>query len=508
MTGSAALVGSGLRVELRKLLDGLPRHAESTITTLEEGAPVRRSFARLAEDTRARVAELSAWGVRPGMRVGLVAENSYHWLVQDLALIELRAISVPLPEADPSTTSPEAADSFGLNLVLVSKRHAPPDLGARPEVALIDAPSPPGRAARGVPQPARDDDHSLVLGSGTSGTRKGMVISRRGVEAIIEDFAGCFGHQPGDSILVFMPLWSLQQRLFFYGALAFGMDLHVVEAPNVFAAVRDLQPTVLVAPPMFYETIEARDLASLFGARTRVLIVGMAKSRASTLAYFQAKGLPLFEVYALTETGLVAANVPAAQRSGSAGRPVPGARVRIAEDGELLVAKPHFQASGYFRDSDGKPRLWENNTFWPTGDVGHLDADGFLYVDGRKDSTIVMPSGQKVQPEEIEAALAATAPVRRAVLLRPADSAFLSAVFEAEPTAELPARLATAIEAVNRRQPPWARIARFHLAAEPFSPQNGLLTPNFKLNRPAIAAAFAAEPGHDVDALVAQAPAS
>lgn len=494
------------RVELRALRASLPSHAERIVTTHENGEFVRRSFATLAEDTAAAIATLQTWGVQPGMRVGIIAENSYRWLVFDLALLELRCISAPFPETDVTAADDSLFDKHELNLLLVSSRYAPDDLADRPRVARMDGENPPGRQASSalpVRFPARDDDHSYVMGSGTSGSRKGMIASRRGVEAIIEDFAEGFGTEPSDSILVFMPLWSLQQRLFYYGALAFGLDLHVVEAPQVFQAVRGLQPSILVAPPVFYETLQEQNLTALFGPRTRVLITGMAKSRPATLEYFREKGLPLYEVYALTETGMVSMNIPGAQKIGATGKPVPGTEVRIAEDGEIWVRKPYFQIRGYFSGVPGAPREWPNGELWPTGDIGHFDDEGFLYVDGRKDDIIVTSSGQKIQPEAIEGELGNSPLVRRAVLLKDPENPYLVAVIDSDQRAEpdTPARLARLIAGINDTLQDWARIERFSIAPEPFSPQNGMLTPNFKLNRSRVAAAFAAQLGYAVDEL-------
>jgi long-subunit acyl-CoA synthetase (AMP-forming) len=483
------------RVELQKLLGSLPQNRERTITTHEGGQFVRRTFETLAQDTAAAIEALRACGIRSGMRVGIISENSYRWLVCDLALIELRCISVPMPETDVSAADESLFEKNELNLLLVSSRYAPPDLVGLPRIMCMDGDNPPGRNADpAMPErfAMRDGDHSYVVGSGTSGNRKGMIVWRRGAEAIIEEFGAAFGTQAGDSILIFMPLWAWQQRLFYYGALAFGMDLYVVDSPMVFHAVRDLQPTIIIGPPVFYETIQRQNLCRLFGPRTRVLITGMAKARRDTLEYFREAGLPLFEVYALTETGLVSANVPAANRLGSAGSPVPGSEVRIADDGEILVKKPHFQTRGYFREVPRGPMGWASGDWFPTGDVGHFDADGFLYVDGRKDDTITNASGQKIQPAVIESELENSPLVRKAVVFQDSDHPYLIAVIDSDKRGEpdLAGGLQALIDAVNGKLPAWFQIERFIVAPEPFTPQNGFLTPNFKVSRARVAQAF------------------
>jgi long-chain acyl-CoA synthetase len=485
----------GIRVELRRLWASLPANGERTITTHEDGEFIRRSFATLANDTAAAIERLEIAGIRGGMRVGIISENSYWWLVYDLALIELRAVSVPMPETDAKASDESLFDANELNLLLVSSRYAPPDLDARPHVMRMDGDNPPGReavramTARHV---MRDDDHAYAVGSGTTGGRKGMIVSRRGVEAIIEEFGEAFGTPPGDSILIFMPLWAHQQRLFFYGALAFDMDLIVVDSAMVFHAVRDLQPTVIVGPPVFYETFQRQNLCRWFSPRTRVLITGMAKTRLSTLQYFRELKLPLYEVYALTETGMVSANAPSADRLGSAGKPIPGTEVRIADDGEIIVRKPHFQTRAYFRGVSGGALEWNSGDWFATGDVGHFDSDGFLYVDGRKDDIITNAAGQKIQPAVIEADLENSPYVRKAVVLQDADHPYLFTVIDSDRRGEpdLDGHLQLLIDGVNTKLPAWFRIERFVVSPEPFTPQNGLLTPNLKIARPRIAQAF------------------
>lgn len=492
-----------LRVELQKLYASLPEMRERVITTHEGGQFVRRSFETLANDTGAAIEILRATGLRAGMRAGVISENSYWWLVYDLALIELRVIGVPLPDTDVSSSDASLFETNELNLLLVSTRFKPADFDSRPDVLLIDVENPPDRRARTtmpVRYPARDGDHAYAFGSGTTGGRKGMVVWRRGVEAIIEEFGEAFGTQPGDSILIFMPLWAHQQRLFFYGAIAFNMDLHVVDAAMVFHAVRDLQPSIIIGPPVFYETFQRQNLCRWFGPKTRVLVTGMAKSRRTTLEYYRELGLPLYEVYAMTETGIVGANTPENQRLGSVGKPPPDTEVRIADDGEILVKKPHFQTRAYFRGaSPDVPQEWASSDWFYTGDVGHFDEDGFLYVDGRKDDTIINGQGQKLLPAVIEADLENTPLVRKAVVLQDADHSYLMAVIDSDQRGEddLEPQLQALIDSVNEKLPSWFRIERFVVSPEPFTPQNGFLTANLKVARPKIAQAFAKAPEKD-----------
>jgi long-subunit acyl-CoA synthetase (AMP-forming) len=138
----------------------------------------------------------------------------------------------------------------------------------------------------------------------------------------------------------------------------------------------------------------------------------------------RAQGLPAFQGYGLTECGsVVAVNRPGADRPGSCGRPLPGVEVTIAEDGEIVVRSPSVM-DGYL-GSPAKPAEWR------TGDLGALDADGYLSVRGRKDSLIVRPSGRNLSPEWLETMLAAEPRIARAAVTQAADGGLFAVL---EPT--------------------------------------------------------------------------
>ena len=159
--------------------------------------------------------------------------------------------------------------------------------------------------------------------------------------------------------------------------------------------------------------------------------------------------------------------------------------MRIAEDGEIFVKKPHFQTRAYFRGGPDGALEWNSGDWFATGDVGHFDSDGFLYVDGRKDDTITNMAGQKIQPAVIEADLENSPYVRKAVVLQDGDHPYLFAVIDSDQRddPDLDGHLQALIDSVNTKLPAWFRIERFVVSPEPFTPQNGLLTPNFKIAR-------------------------
>jgi long-chain acyl-CoA synthetase len=515
-------------IDLRRLVAGRSSGGRGEIVTYERGKVVRRDRATLRRDVEAARAQLASWGVEPGRRVGIRAPNSYRWLVWDLALIEQRAISVPFTE-DFAGEAPRAlCERYGLSLLLAGARD--PDASF---VAALDgdnagvAPFPPALERAREPDP--DFDHpGLIFSSGSAGGTKGMVLSRRGIEASIDAFARVMGPRGDDRLLLFLPMSNFQQRLMYYAALWYGVELIITEPPRLFHALKDLAPTILIAPPTLYEAIETRvsnlpagkralagalgavagalpgaagrglaravfrDIHAVFGPRMRLMVTGMAPIKRSTLRLFRRMRLPLFETYGLVECGSVALNVPGAHRLGSVGRPLPGVRIELADDGEIFVAKDHLVTARYFECADGEQeRTYVGPNRIATGDIGRVDRDGYLHLIGRKKEIIVTPGGEKVHPEAVEAELDACADVGKAVVFGTDGSAVLSAVVALRRADDDGARrrVQAHVEALNQRRSsmPIGRIVFTDVA---FTRDNGLLRPNLKLDRKNIVARF------------------
>jgi long-subunit acyl-CoA synthetase (AMP-forming) len=185
-------------------------------------------------------------------------------------------------------------------------------------------------------------------------------------------------------------------------------------------------------------------------------------------------------------------NLPGADRPGSVGRVLPHARVRLADDGELLVGGALF--AGYLGDAEAPP-LW-----WPTGDLGRIDDEGYVHVLGRKKHVLITAFGRNVSPEWVETALRGEPAVAQAVVFgdgEPALSAVLWPLHGAEPDAALEA----AVDAANQTLPDYARVRRWVRARAEFSALTGMATANGRPQRAAIWQCHA-------DALAAHEPGS
>jgi long-subunit acyl-CoA synthetase (AMP-forming) len=185
----------------------------------------------------------------------------------------------------------------------------------------------------------------------------------------------------------------------------------------------------------------------------------------------------VYEGYGLTEcASVVSLNRPAGRRIGSVGRALPHAGVRIAADGEIHVSGGAI--CGYLGDEHGAPPEIA------TGDLGRIDADGFLHLGGRRKSVFITSFGRNVSPEWVEAELVRERPIAQAALFgegRPWNVAVLV------PTPGVgPDQIQNAVERVNADLPDYARVGAWLRADEPFTPANGLLTMNGRNRREAI----------------------
>ncbi len=362
-------------MELRRLIADLPRKT-GTAYVFRRGQTTTHPYMQLAGEVARARRQLADWGVRPGMRVGIYAPNSCEWLVHDLALIELGAISVAFTDDFAGQVNEELLARHDVALLLTAKVHARLFPQKPAHVAFMDAENGEIRALDRMPPPESDtaDQHSLVFSSGSAGGLKGLLISRKGVEETLPPIIEAIGMAPGDRLMLFLPMSNFQQRNMCYAALWYDFDIIITDHVNLFDAMTALDPTVLIAPPVLYQMIHgefeklpgwkrglltaAGRAASLipvkswrraaahalfapfrgqFGQRMRILVTGMAPIRRNLGRFFEDLQLPLCESYGMVEAGSLTFRPPGSRVYGSVGKLLPGIHLSFEEDGEIIV---------------------------------------------------------------------------------------------------------------------------------------------------------------------------
>ncbi len=391
---------------------------------------------------------LAAQGVEPGDRVVLLAESGGDWAAAFLGILRRGAIAVPLDvKLGAGELAPLVARSEP-SAALVSKaatgRWA--DAAVR-AVPVLDT----GERAREAAGREADVDRPLsepavvVWTSGTTGEPKGVTLSLANLAYVARQSGLIQGARPeGRWLSVLPPNHLLELCCGLLPALEAASTTFVAGTivPHELASmITECRVDQMVVVPVVVRLLERRvesqarkadatgaylratmavahrvpsrrlrRLAFLpvhrrLGGRFRTLYCGGAPLEADVVRFFERLGIEVFQGYGLTEAApAVTMNCRRHNRPGSVGRALPGTEVRISPAGEILVRGPGIMI-GYWNDPAATRAAVDDDGWLHTGDLGHLDPDGYLFVTGRAKSLIVLDSGKKVAPEEVEAEL-------------------------------------------------------------------------------------------------------
>jgi long-chain acyl-CoA synthetase len=408
------------------------------------------------------------------------------------------------------------------------------------------------------PEVSPEDLATLIYTSGTTGEPKGVMLTHDNFAFDAYYSASVMPWPGGETALAFLPLSHVLERLVDYTYFLHGLNLAYCGILETADAMRRVRPHLFTAVPRFYEKVYERVMhevshaprlkQSLFRSAVRVGIDGVragrkglryrlfdvlvySKVRAAlggrlrfTISggaplpvfigeFFHAVGVEVLEGYGLTETSpVITVNQVGRCKLGTVGPPFPGVEVRIAADGEILTRGRHVMR-GYWNKPEATAAVLDREGWLATGDIGELDADGFLRITDRKKDILVTAGGKNVAPQPIESQLAASSLVENAVLFgdrKPYVVALIVPAFEAleawarahglavsERKAllgrpEVLAAYQEVIDAVNAGLARFETIKKFRLVGEPFTIADGQLTPTLKVKRRVIAQRYGA----------------
>jgi long-chain acyl-CoA synthetase len=482
---------------------GSPAHS---IRVYQNDGQISLALSELDERAFAVARYLDSEGLKPGDHIGIISRNCLEWIVLDLAAIKLKVVTAGF-EAGRFQASRELMDAFGLKMIFSDAAGDAP--GIRNIGYLKNVPS--ADAKRDIPSVTYNPGETTTIKftSGSTGKPKGLAATVASIDASLEAVQQIFAHGPTDKILVFLPLSLLQQRYWIYSALCHGHDIVVSTYELVFHALQREHPTVVMGVPGFFDVVKrkiettAREeepnpdkmpddaRAALYqhcakrviGTRIRYLWTGSAPASLSTLAFFKACGLPIYEGYGMNETCIVTKNHPGAARLGSVGKPVAGKSVYIDDDGVVIVRSRHPVNTRYtFCEPGESEKIFLPNGDVRTGDLGYVDDDGYLYISGRADDVVVLDNGKNVLVRPIEEEVKKSAAVGECVLFG-SGRPYLVAVICASGEPPDVTAIAEHIEEVNKRHAAEQRIGGYMLAPERFSIENGFLTSQYKPKR-------------------------
>jgi long-chain acyl-CoA synthetase len=411
-----------------------------------------------------------------------------------------------------------------------------------------------------------EDLATIIYTSGTTGEPKGVMLTHGNLASNMSFSTDPFRFNDQDTCISFLPLSHVTARHLDYALLCYGTKLAYCPKFDLLpAAMKAVQPTIFVAVPRVYEKIrqavEGKSAASpvkqkilhwalgvgkahraetlsgktpgglgwklaeklvfgkireAFGGRVKVFVSGGAPLGMDTAGWFADAGIRIFEGYGLTETSpVIALNFPNAHRIGTVGKALPNVQCRFAEDGELEVKGPSIFA-GYWKKEKETAEAFTADGWFRTGDIGNIDADGFLSITDRKKELLKTSGGKMIAPQPIENKLKANMLVAQAamvgdkhkfacVLISPNFQALEGwAKGQGIATGDHAALVKDAkvvkayqeiVDKVNMGLPPYESMKRMSLVREEWSVEDGTLTPSMKLKRRVVEQRYAREIG-------------
>jgi long-chain acyl-CoA synthetase len=408
----------------------------------------------------------------------------------------------------------------------------------------------PDAVERAAAQIGEDDLYTYIYTSGTTGPPKACMIRHRNYHAMASKVHGVNGFTvAGDVMLLFLPLAHNFGRCMALGGAHMGYTVAFCPDPYAVAdALPAVRPTVFPSVPRVYEKVHTgvttkfaqekgvkraligwalrvgrraselrqggrelpRGLAlqhrladrlvyskvkERLGGRLRIGISGGAPLAKEIIEFFHSLDILILEGYGLTEcTTAATVNRPSHFRFGTVGPALPGVELRIADDGEVLI-KTDTIFAGYYKDEQATLEVLPGDGWLRSGDVGHLDEDGFLTITDRKKDILVTAGGKNVAPQNLENALKTHPLVSQALVVgdrRPYVAALITVAEGTTPDEARP-EIERVVEDVNRELSRFEQIKRYAILPRDFSADEGEVTPTLKLKRRVCQEHFAAE---------------
>ena len=536
---------------LDSALDHAQAHPERIFLTqpVGGGVVVDYSWARVVDEARRMAAHLQSRGFEPGARIAILSKNCAHFFIAELAIWMSGGTTVAIFPTETADTVRFVLEHSGASLLFVGKldtwpAQAPGVPKSLPRIAFPLAPPNDEQAwdaivARtaplaGRPQRAPQDLAMLIYTSGSTGEPKGVMHSfervTRTSEQIVKVSRANLPPGVESRGLSYLPLAHSFERAWVECASFVDGGSHIYFAESIDTFLQDLQrarPTVFISVPRLWlkfqqgvfakmpprkldfllrlpllgRIVGRKVLAGLGLDAVHVAGSGSAPIPPELIDWYRRLGLNLLEGYAMTEdfayshSSTAAANAP-----GLVGLPNEGVEVRLAEDGEILIKSPG-QLVGYYRRPDLDAECFTADGFFRTGDLGERNADGLLKITGRKKELFKTTKGEYVAPAPIENLLNVHPKVEMSLVSgagQPAAFGLLVLAEHLRPQladpavrAEVERELGQLLVDVNAALALHQRLRMLVVAPEPWSIENGMLTPTMKIRRPRIEAAVA-----------------
>ncbi|MBN8488942.1 MAG: AMP-binding protein [Burkholderiales bacterium] len=516
------------------------------------GQVVDYTWGQTLEQARRMAAHLQAQGLPPGARVAMLSKNCAHFVMAELAIWMAGYTTVAIFPTETAETVNYVLSHSEASLLFVGKldtwQHQKPGVPqGLPCIAFPLAPEGHGLptwdeiTARTAPlsgQPARapQDIAVLMYTSGSTGTPKGVMHSFERFSAaavgIREDLRRRIGQDAPYRVLSYLPLSHIFERSWIEGAALVDGRTHMFFAEALDTFLADLQrarPTLFISVPRLWLKFQQGVFAKMPPAKLERLLKipllgkivakkvrtglgldqvlmagsGSAPIPPDLIAWYRRIGLPLYEGYGMTEdcaysfTSNAQYNAP-----GYVGVALPGVQARLSAEGEILIKSPG-QLVGYYKRPDLDAEVFTEDGFFRTGDLGEMNPQGMLKLTGRAKELFKTAKGKYVAPAPIENRLNAHPMVELSLVSGVGQPAAYAMVLlsetlrprqhEPELRAQVTDELSRLLDEINAAVADYEQLKMLVVVREPWSIENGCLTPTMKIKRAGIEKMIASE---------------
>ena len=487
---------------------------------------------------------LKAEGLQSGDRIAVCMRNRREWVIFDQAAMGLGLVSVPLYFDDRPDNMAWCMNDAGVKLVVLETDGIWPQINGvetLQRVVTLAAPSHrddkliglenwlPATAGELQQSAAAGDDlMTIVYTSGTTGKPKGVMLSHRNILSNVDAGLRIISISDSDRFISFLPLSHMFERTVgYYIAVTVGAEtVYARGIPELGEDLQQQKPTIMVCVPRIFErintkiqaglpanslkrtlfekaasvgwkrfkgeasltdhllwpilkTLVAKKIHARLGGRMRLIVVGAAALAPELSKIFVGLGLPIVQGYGLTETSPIAcANRLDDNDPASVGKPLPEVEIEIDGKGEILIRGP-LVMMGYWNNEEATKAVIDADGWFHSGDIGEF-RDGRLFITGRAKEIIVMSNGEKLPPGDVEQAIMMDTVFEQVMVVGEGRGKLgLLAVSEIEDEKELCARANAKLE----HFPGWVNIHYLKRMSEPWTVENGFMTPTLKLKR-------------------------
>jgi len=537
----------------------------------KEGVYFPITFKELGQKVKIFCSALQKLGVEKGDNVAILSENRPEWVISDISIMAVGAVSVPLH----ATFSAKAictvldhskakvlivSNTDFLNKVLLGQKYLKhlKKIIVIEKLTAVQRETMSGKVLgfKALMNLHQSDDYekvfldpdevcSIIYTSGTTGKPKGVLLTHRNFLSNVEAVNEMIPVRGNDIFLSFLPLSHVLERMAgYYMPLFFGATIAYAENTKQLPQnLKEVRPTILISVPRIFEKFHDavwdkinassslqknffkwalkqkkksfaykiadyfvfKKIRSQMGGKLRLAVSGGASLNENIARFFSKIGIMILEGYGLTETSpVISANREDDFKFGTVGKTIPGVKVKIADNKEILVKGPNV-TQGYFENKKETKSVFNKEGWFCTGDLGFIDKQGFLTVIGRGKEMIVTSGGKNVWPEPIENLLNNDRFVSQSVVVGNSQK-FISALIvpdwqeievyikrnnlalqEHDKLVKNPELLAVFQERIDKKINPnlneYEKIKKFRLLPQEFSQEQDELTPTLKLRR-------------------------